>query len=144
MKEEDPIQNPVDPEQVAANPGLLPYAHHVGSALIKPIDRGRVKGRALSAMYEQTDRQLDQIREQVELLAAQADAIRKRVEISEQIYQADTSFQPLVGHTYHLYRRADGTELLSMVAPEEWGRSSPYEFVATARLLADHTWEVER
>ena len=73
MKEEDPIQNPVDPEQVAANPGLLPYAHHVGSALIKPIDRGRVRGRALSAMYEQTDRQLDQIREQVELLAAQAD-----------------------------------------------------------------------
>ena len=144
MKEVDPVQNRVDTEQVSANPGLLPYAYHVGSAMIKPIDRGRVKGRALSAMYEQTDRQLDQIREQVELLAAQAEAIRKRVEISEQIYQADTSFQPLVGHTYHLYRRADGTELLSMIAPEEWGRSSPYEFVATARLLADHTWEVER
>ncbi len=149
MKEEkkrrevhEPASNPIDPDKVAERPGTLDYAHHVGSALIKPIDRGRVKGVALEAMYEQTNRQLDQIREQVALLARQAQAIHRRVRLSERIYQAQIHFSPLPGHVYHLYRRPSGEDVLSMVAPDEWGRSCPLEYVATVRLLADHTWEV--
>ncbi|RMF27487.1 MAG: DUF2452 domain-containing protein [Bacteroidetes bacterium] len=141
MAEKQP-SNPIDKDKVADDPHKLPYAHHVGSSVIKPIDKGRVKGRAVAAMYEQTERQLDQIREQIELLARQARELQTRVEISERIYQAEMNFEPLVGHVYHLYRRKDGTEVLSMVAPEEWGRTCPLEFVATVRLLADHTWEV--
>ena len=68
MKKEQEQQefiNPIDPDKVAENPHLLPYAHTVGSAVIKPIDKGRVKGLAVTAMYEQTEIQLDQIREQI-------------------------------------------------------------------------------
>ena len=135
-------ENPIDEKKTSKTPHSLTYAHHVGSAVIKPIDRGRVKGVALEAMYEQTDRQLDQIREQVELLARQAQMIHERVQISERIYLAQMNFKPIVGHTYHLYRRKNGEELLSMIAPEEWGRVAPIEFVASVKLLADHTWEV--
>ena len=136
-------ENPIDPDKVAENPHLLPYAHTVGGAVIKPIDKGRVKGLALSAMYEQTNAQLDQLREQVELLARQAKAIHERVKISEDIYQAEMNFKPLIGHVYHLYQKADGKHLVSMVAPEEWGPNPPFTFVATAKLLSDHTWEVQ-
>jgi len=86
--------------------------------------------------------QLDQIRKQVELLVTQAQLIHDRVEISERIYLADINFKPLVGKIYHLYKRKNGKEVLSMIAPEEWGRSKPYQFVASAKLLADHTWEI--
>lgn len=134
--------NPIDKDKVAENPHLLPYAHTVGGAIIEPIDRGKVKGRAMAAMYEQTDRQIAQIREQVELLARQAKAIQDRVAISEEIYLSEMNFEPLTGHTYHLYRRANGRSVLSMIGPEEWGSKMPMDFVATARLLADHTWEV--
>lgn len=134
--------NPIDKDKVAENPHLLPYAHTVGGAVIKPIDKGRVKGLAVSAMHEQTNMQLDQIRSQVELLALQAQAIHDRVRISEDIYQADVSFKPLISHTYHLYERKNGAKLLSMVGPKEWGRTSTLNFVATVKLLADHTWEV--
>lgn len=134
--------NPIDKDKVAENPGLLPYAHTVGSAIIRPIDKGRTKGVAMSAMYEQTDRQLEQLRKQVELLVEQANAIHQRVHLSERIYQADVNFKPLPGHTYHLYKRKSGDDLLSMVGPAEWGAKPPYEFLATVRLLADHTWEV--
>jgi hypothetical protein len=134
--------NPIDKDKVAENPHLLPYAHTVGGALIEPIDRGKVKGRAMAAMYEQTDRQLAQLREQVELLARQAKAIQDRVAISEEIYLSDMNFEPLTGHTYHLYRRATGQSVLSMIGPDEWGSKMPMDFVASARLLADHTWEV--
>lgn len=134
--------NPIDPEKVAENPHLLPYAHTVGGAVIKPVDRGRIKGQAVEAMYEQTDMQLGQIRKQIELLAEQAQAIQKRVTVSEKIYQAEINIRPLIGHVYHLYERSDGSHVLSMVGPGEWGTSCPYSFEATVRMLPDHTWEV--
>ena len=142
--EPNKVINPIDPDQIAENPHLLPYAHTRGGAQIKPIDKGRVKGRAVAAMYEQTDMDLNQIREQIELLARQAKAIQDRVDISEEIYRCEMNFEPLIGRTYHLYRRRSGTSLLSLVAPEEWGSRPPYEFVATVRMLADHTWDILR
>jgi hypothetical protein len=136
--------NPVDKDQVAENPGLLPYAHSVGGAEIKPIDKGKVKGRAMMAMQEQTEMQMDQIKQQIELLAQQAQAIQKRVEVSQQIYQSAVGFEPLINHIYHLYEKKDGGWQLSLVGPEEWGASLPFEsFVATVKLLADHTWDVQ-
>jgi len=134
--------NPIDPDKITETPHILPYAHTVGGVEIKPIDKGRVKGRAVSSMYEQTDMQLNQIRKQIELLAQQAKDIHKRVVISERIYEADMNFEPLVGFTYHLYQKKNEAFVVSMVAPDEWGSRSPYTFIATVRMLADHTWEV--
>ncbi len=56
MPQHEPKESKVliDPDKVTDSPGLLPYAHHVGSAMIKPIDQGRTEGLAMSAMYEQT------------------------------------------------------------------------------------------
>ncbi len=145
MAEEDKKKdfvNPIDEDKIAEDPHLLPYAHTVGGAVIKPVDRGKVKGRAVQSMYEQTDMQIDQIKEQIALLAEQAKAIQRRVQISENIYLAEMNFEPLVGFTYHLYQRANQQFVLSMVGPNEWGAQPPYRFVATARLLADHTWEI--
>ena len=144
-KDAEEFKNPIDIDKVAENPGLLPYAHTVGGAVVKPEDKGKIKGRAMAAMRQQTDKQIDQIRKQMEVLAEQAREIQRRVEVSELIYGADVGFEPLVGHTYYLYEKKDTTYTLSMVAPTEWGRSFPYErFFAKATLLADHTWEVHK
>ncbi|GLR17384.1 DUF2452 domain-containing protein [Portibacter lacus] len=135
-------KNPIDKDKIALNPHSLEYGHSVGSAVVKPLDKGRIKGLAVSAMYEQTDLQLQQIKEQVDLLAQQAKTIQDRVEISEKIYLADCGFKPLIGKIYHLYEKSDKNWILSMIAPEEWGDNCPYHFVSTAKLLADHTWEI--
>lgn len=135
-------QNPIDKEKITENPHSLEYGHTVGAPAIKPIDKGRVKGLAVSAMYEQTDLQLDQIKEQINLLAQQAKAIKDRVTISERIYLADCGFKPIIGKTYHLYEDADGQWKLSMISPAEWGSKCPYTFVSTVKLLADHTWDI--
>lgn len=134
--------NPIDPEKIAENPGLLPYAHERGGATIKPIDAGKVKGLAMSAMYEQTDMQLDQIKAQIELLARQANEIQNRMTISERIYEAEMGIDPIIGRTYYLYCRENGKNLLSMVSPAEWGDKIPYSYIATIRLLGDHTWDI--
>lgn len=141
-KEKEVFVNPIDPKKVAENPHLLPYAHTVGGVVIQPLDKGKAKGIAMAAMYEQTDMHLDQIRKQIELLAQQARAIADRVAVSEKIYQAEIGFEPVIGKQYHLYKRANGKHLLSLIAPAEWGAKIPYDFVASVHLLSDHTWEV--
>ena len=141
---EDPFLNPINPDKVAENPGLLPYAHTAGGAVIKPDDMGKVKGRSMLAMRQQTDRQMNQLYEQMEVLARQAKLLADRKEISERIYDAAMGFEPIISETYYLYEKEDGSDLMSLVAPEEWGRSFKYSrFLAKVTLLADHTWEVE-
>lgn len=135
--------NPIDPDKISENPHNLPYAHNVGSAVVKPEDQGKLKGRAMNAMEHQTDMQLNQIYEQMQLLADQAKALSNRKKISELIYNAEMRFEPLINHVYHLYKRENGTQLLSIIAPDQWGKSKQnFEFIATVRLLADHTWDI--
>ena len=141
---EDIFINPIDPKKVAENPGLLPYAHTAGGAVIRPEDKGRIKGNAMMAMYEQTDRQMNQLKEQMETLVAQAKSLQRRKQISEVIYQATLNFRPVAGHIYHLYEKKDGSHTISLIAPEEWGRNKPYIYLATVQLLYDHTWEILR
>jgi hypothetical protein len=137
------FENPIDPDKITETPNTLEYGHHLGSAVVKPEDQGKMKGRALSAMEHQTDLQMDQIRQQMQLLAEQAKQLGHRKVISEIIYGAEMRFEPIINHVYHLYEKEDKTYLLSLIAPDQWGRSKKsFEFVATVRLLADHTWDI--
>lgn len=137
------MKNPIDKDKVAENPGLLAYPHTVGGIVVKPEDKGKIKSRALSAMQEQTATQLGQIQKQVEVLLAQANEIRQRVDVSEKIYQSEIPFEPIIGKDYHLYE-SNGIYRLMLIGPEEWGRSKKeyLNFIATVKLLSDHTWKV--
>lgn len=145
--------NPIDGDKIAENAHLMTYGAERGGATIKALDKGKIKGLAMNSMYEQTDMQLDQIKAQIELLARQANEIQERMSISEEIYQAEMNIDPIVGRTYYLYRRpakdgskaepAPGKSVLSLISPVEWGPRPPYHYVATIKLLADHTWDVQ-
>jgi len=142
-KNKEAFINPIDEDNVAENPHSLTYGHHRGSVPIIPTKEGDIKHKSLSAMQQQTNSQLMQIKEQMELLAKQATEIKNRIDISEQIYNAEIRFEPLIAHTYHLYQENETKFLLSMISPNDWGRKKcPYSFIASVRLLADHTWEI--
>jgi hypothetical protein len=120
---------------------VLPYSASVSGAVIKANEEGVIKHKALTAMEEQTNMQLQQIRKQIELLALQAQEIQKRKELSMMIYSASLSFKPNIGQTYYLYEKKDGSHILSLVSPKEWGPAGPFKkFIAGVKLLADHTW----
>jgi hypothetical protein len=139
----DDFINPIDPDKITENPHSLAYPHHAGSAVVKPIDQGKMKGRAVSAMEHQTDMQLQQIYEQMQLLAAQANKLSDRKKIAEFIYLAEMRFEPLINHTYFLYQRESGEYVLSMIGPDQWGKSKSLPtYIATIKLLADHTWDI--
>jgi hypothetical protein len=117
---------------VSDKPGLINFPHHLGSAVIKPEDKGRTRGRAMSAM-----------KQQMKVLVSQANQIKERFKISEWIYQSRINFEPVIGHTYFLYLTKENEYVLSMIAPKEWGEDFPYKsYQASVKLLSDHTWEV--
>jgi hypothetical protein len=121
---------------------VLPYSASVAGALVRPTEEGVIRHKSLTAMEEQTNMQLEQIRKQIELLALQAQEIHKRKELSMLIYNAKLSFKPDIGQVYYLYEKKDGNHLISLVSPKDWGEAMPYErFVAAVQLLADHTWK---
>ncbi|MFY7786842.1 MAG: DUF2452 domain-containing protein [Thermoflexibacteraceae bacterium] len=150
--EHNPKDNEIDVSQIdlekmkektAENPGLLPYAHSVGGVVIKPEDEGKIKGQAIQAMQEQTTIQMKQLYDQMQVLVEQAQNINRRVDISNRIYVAELRFSPIIGRTYYLYERENGEDVLSLIAPNEWGNSKKYQkHLATVKLLADHTWEI--
>lgn len=121
---------------------VLPYSASVSGAVVKPTKEGVIRHKALTAMEEQTNMQLDQIRKQIELLALQAQEIHKRKELSMLIYNARLSFKPDIGQIYYLYEKNDGSHIISLISPKDWGEAMPYQkFVAAVQLLADHTWK---
>jgi hypothetical protein len=137
------IKNPIDPDKVTPSPGIINFPHHVGSAVVKPEDKGKIRGRAMMAMQDQTQREMAQLYEQMRVLAKQANEIKKRVEVSEQIYNSQINFEPVINHIYYLYEKDDHSTLLSMIGPHEWGEMLPFhKYIATVKLLSDHTWEV--
>mgnify|MGYP001804354711 CR=1 FL=1 len=144
-KEEREFVNPIDADKITDKPGLIPYPHTVGSPAFAPTETGVIKSRSMKAMEEQSNIQLEQIKEQIALLASQAEKLKNRVEVSKAVYAAEMNFDPVVGSEYHLYARKEEAFVLSMVSPEEWGTKPPFKhFVASVRLLADRTWEVTR
>jgi hypothetical protein len=121
---------------------VLPYAHSVTGVAIVPNAQGTIKHKALRAMAEQTDMHLDQIRKQIEVLAMQANEIKRRKDLSLVIYDAKINFTPQIGQVYHLYEKNNGEHTLSLISPTDWGGGSgPHKaHLGSVKLLADHTW----
>lgn len=150
MSEDNKKPTPVDISQINLDlmklkitdiPSLLEYAHNVGGFAIVPTEEGVIKSNAREAMKEQTEEQLNQIFEQMKTLAKQVQDIKKRVAISDLIYNAKMSFTPVIGKTYYLYEDETG-KMLSLLSPKDWGSKLPYIYLAEVRLNADHTWKV--
>jgi len=122
--------------------GLSEVPMHVGSAMIRPEDRGKIKAVALQSAHNQAQQQMSMLKRQAEALMEEARRIEERLRLSSQIFEADVNFTPVVGQIYHLYNRGNGSKFLSMVGPRQWGeRSRPLEHLGTFRYLADSTWE---
>ncbi len=151
MQDEDSKPKPIDVSKINMElmklkvtdiPGLIEYAHTVGGFAIVPTNEGQIKSHARDAMKEQTEEQLAIIFEQMKTLAKQVQDIKKRVHISDLIYNAKITFTPVVGKIYYLYEENNGEKFLSLISPKEWGDKLQDNYIAEVRLNADHTWKV--
>jgi len=106
--------------------------------LHKPIAKGLV------ALEGQIDISATNILEQYETLKKQALQIQEKKRISLKIYEAEMKFEPIILGIYNLYKDVSNRTFISMVGPNEWGRSMKrkIEFIAKIKLDYDHTWQI--
>jgi hypothetical protein len=92
-------------------------------------------------MYAQQE--YDRIVELVNVLEKQAQAIKRRLDITDAVHSAVYQFQPVMGNAYWLVwdQRKQHT-LLTQHGPNDWSSSAPedYEYQARVKYMGDHTW----
>lgn len=123
---------------------LSPIPLTISSPVIKPEDRNKIKANAVEAMHHYANQEIGMLRKQADLIMQQVREIENRLKISEQIYESDFRFVPVVNQLYHLYEKDDHYSL-SLIGPDEWGTArNSRTYKASVRLLGDHSWEIIR
>jgi hypothetical protein len=103
-------------------------------------DLAQEVARAESLLSARTGAKLRVIADQIKALQAEARKVLDEAREERVLTRAECSFKRIPGHSYHLYRKADGTCFLSMLAPADWGGEPPHPFLGSYRLEADYSW----
>jgi len=117
------------PDNIADNPGLLPYGSNVSAPSFKPTDLTTFKQNGLSKVEKVFDRRYKE-------LVEKAETLQKSFMITQEVYDSKYKFEPLIGEIYHLYEDFDGGRTLSMIEPTQWKRKHLYSVI----LNSDMTW----
>jgi len=139
------VENQVNEDGSYIGPAnFSPIPLSVGSPVIRVEDKNKIKANAVEAMHHYANQEIALLKRQADLIMEQVREIENRLKVSENIYDSDFRFQPIVGQLYHLYEKDDHYKL-SLIGPEEWGRSkSMGKHIASVKLLGDHSWEVQQ
>ena len=113
------------------NASLLSYPTNVGAPVIQIDNLVSWKSRGISNVNKQFESKFNELKVQYENLM-------KEFENNELVYNANFSFEPVIGETYHLYRGDDGFNFLSLISPAEWNK----EHLGTFQLNSDKKWIV--
>ena len=102
------------PFGVAADTGITPYATNVGSAVIEPIDVDGWKNEQVTTVKKQFEERFKELKEAYDKLV-------EDYNWNKIIYESEILFDPVMGKTYYLYQRENGSRFLSLISEEEWG-----------------------
>ena len=128
MEKERP-DNVVYSDDQGYNASLLTYSTNVGAPVIKMDDVVSWKSRGISNVNKEFENKFNELKLQYENLM-------KEYEWNELLYSTKFSFEPVIGEIYHLYANEDGSNSLSLIAPNEWNKVH----IGTFKLNSDKKW----
>jgi len=110
----------------------MPYPTSTLSPEITPPDLSDFKSRNITEVQRELSQKLAKIRQEyIDVVDA--------FNWNKIIYESEFGFEPVIGHTYHLYREGDHFRL-SMIEPAKWMGK---KFVGSFRLSAGGQWSPE-
>jgi hypothetical protein len=122
------------PDSYVPNANALPYASNLSAPVIKPdYSLGGWKVGAVHRANKHYDERFNKLKKEFEQLA-------EDVKWNEIIFNAEMRMKPVIGNTYHLYKKDNGKYFVSLFAPKEcsWGEKHQ----GTFRLNYDNRWEL--
>ena len=112
---------------------FMPYPVSTLSPKIIPNDLTNFKSRGVTHVQKETAQKLSQLRDEYYRVVDEFNW-------NKLIYESDFGFEPVIGHTYHLYKSSDPERefILSLVEPHQWQKP----FIGSFALGADGRWIV--
>ncbi len=118
------------PDNVADNPGLLPYGSNIGAPAIKVDDVHSWKLSKVHKLNKQFEKRFLELKSEYEKL------LEEHL-WNDIIYKSKFNFEPVVGEIYHLYYGKNKETFLSLIGPNEW----KYEHIGSFVLDSDNKWK---
>jgi hypothetical protein len=107
----------------------LVYGSSVGAPAIRLEDVGgwkRIQAQTANKIFT---KKYEEIKDQFKDLVDE-------VSWNEFVYSSTYNFIPVIGETYYLFERRDGTPFLSLITPNEWNM----KFIGATRLESNNKW----
>ncbi len=98
--------------------------------LLHATDTIAWKNRSINKLNHKVQTRFKEIKEQY-------DQLMQEFEDNRLINEAKFTFEPIIGQHYHLYRRDNGDNFLSIIAPNECN----FKSIGSFYLNADQIWE---
>ena len=125
------------------NRNVSEYPTEAGGVKFELVPVTKQKDLMINHARIYAQQEYDRIMELVAVLEGQAQAIKRRLEITDSVHAAVYQFQPVMGNVYWLAwdKRKEHT-LLTQHGPNDWSSSAPedYEYKAQVKYMGDHTW----
>lgn len=120
-----------DQESQSYNANLLPYGTTIGSPKITETGVVAWKNTSISTFNHAFGNKIESLKKNYEKLI-------EEYSLNEMIYQAKINFEPIIGHTYHLYSNQNEDErFLSLVPPATW----KMKHLGSFKLNHEKIWE---
>jgi len=121
------------------------YPMEVGAPRFAPIEIAKQKDIMINAARANAQKEYDRIMENVDVLQKQADALMRRLQITELVHSARYGFNPAINKTYWLFQEKEKEYIgLTPIGPGEWhlgATPESYQYIAHIKFLGDQTWE---
>jgi len=118
------------PDNVADNPGILPYGSNIGAPAIKKTDVGFWKSEKIIKTNHYFLARYNEIKEEYRKLI-------EAYEWSILVYESEFKFEPIKGYIYYLYQRKSGGLFLSLIEPDRWNQI----FIGAFELDSNDKWK---
>ena len=116
-------------EEKGYYPKELVYGSNVGAPAIQLEDVGGWKQIQAQNANKIFTKKYEEIKDEFKKLVDE-------VSWNEFVYSATYNFLPVIGETYYLYEKRDGSPFLSLIAPTEWNM----KFLGATRLESNNKW----
>ncbi len=130
MKDDKKPDNVVfNEENQKYDAALKPYATSVGAPVITTVDTIAWKNRSINKVNHKVAAKYLELKNEY-------DKMMEEFENNKLIFEAKFNFEPIIGETYHLYRRDNNELFLSIIAPNQCNFNSLGSFY----LNVDQIW----
>jgi hypothetical protein len=126
------------------NRNITPYATEASGPKFDLVPVTKQKDIMLNNARHFAQQEYDRIMELVAVLEKQAQAIKRRLDVTDAVHSAEYQFQLSIGKCYWLVHNKRKEKLLLVnLGPTDWSTGIPedYEYITKVKFLGDHTWE---